>query len=72
LTLIYETFSTGLHLNSMEESISVAPADKDKPVFHIQRSGDMCPSCRQGRLEYDGRLNLACPNCAYAVGGCYT
>lgn len=36
------------------------------------RSGDPCPKCGQAVLEYDGLLNLSCPNCGYAVGGCFT
>jgi uncharacterized protein (DUF983 family) len=39
---------------------------------HELRSGDLCPSCRAGRLDYDGMLNLSCPVCGYAVGGCFT
>jgi hypothetical protein len=39
---------------------------------HQLRSGDLCPQCRGGRLDYDGMLNLTCPVCAYAVGGCFT
>ena len=36
------------------------------------RAGDLCPKCREGRLDYDGLLNLACPKCGYALGGCFT
>lgn len=36
------------------------------------RAGDLCPKCREGRLDYNGLLNLACPKCGYAVGGCFT
>lgn len=36
------------------------------------RAGDLCPQCKQKRLDYDGLLNLSCPNCGYAVGGCFT
>lgn len=39
---------------------------------HELRSGDLCPQCHEGRLDYDGMLNLSCPVCAYAVGGCFT
>jgi hypothetical protein len=33
------------------------------------RSGDLCPHCRAGRLDYDGMLNLTCPECGYSPGG---
>ena len=36
------------------------------------RAGDLCPQCQEGRLDYDGLLNLACPKCGYALGGCFT
>ena len=36
------------------------------------RSGDLCPKCREGRMDYDGLLNLACQKCGYARGGCFT
>ena len=36
------------------------------------RSGDLCPTCRVERLDYDGLLNLACPKCGYALSGCFT
>lgn len=39
---------------------------------HELRSGDLCPQCKEGRLDYDGMLNLSCPVCAFAVGGCFT
>lgn len=35
-------------------------------------AGDACPRCHTGRLDYDGMLNLACPVCGYAMGGCFT
>ncbi len=36
------------------------------------RVGDLCPKCHSGELDYDGMLNLACPVCGYALGGCFT
>jgi hypothetical protein len=36
------------------------------------RAGDLCPACRGAHLDYDGLLNLACPACGYALGGCFT
>lgn len=39
---------------------------------HELRSGDLCPQCEAEKLDYDGMLNLACPACGYAVGGCFT
>jgi len=36
------------------------------------RAGDICPNCGEGVLDYDGLLNLACPECGYAIPGCFT
>lgn len=36
------------------------------------RPGDRCPACGQASLDYDGLLNLTCPACGYALGGCFT
>lgn len=36
------------------------------------RAGDLCPICGSAHLDYDGLLNLACPKCGYALGGCFT
>jgi uncharacterized protein (DUF983 family) len=35
-------------------------------------AGDICPRCRNGTLDYDGLLNLACPQCGYSLAGCFT
>jgi uncharacterized protein (DUF983 family) len=33
------------------------------------RSGDRCPACTKGRLDYNGLLELACPDCGFIVSG---
>lgn len=43
----------------------------DTPV-KAPRAGDLCPHCQEGRLDYDGLLNLACSRCGFALGGCFT
>ncbi len=43
---------------------------QEKPTE--SRSGDQCSQCQEGILDYDGMLNLSCPTCGYAVGGCFT
>lgn len=47
------------------------PQDESRPQKEL-RSGDGCPKCGAAVLEYDGLLNLACPHCGFAVGGCFT
>ncbi len=43
------------------------------PVKAVQ-VGDLCPTCHEGRLDYDGMLNLACPKCGTVIntGGAFT
>lgn len=56
--------------------LSLKPAP-DSPAVHGQplaagihlRSGDLCPHCRAGRMDYDGMLNLTCPICGFSPGG---
>jgi hypothetical protein len=36
------------------------------------RSGDLCPNCREATMDYDGLLNLVCPQCGYRHAGCFT
>ena len=49
---------------------SVVNLEAELPIE--RRSGDQCPSCQQDILDYDGLLNLTCPSCGYALGGCFT
>ena len=34
--------------------------------------GDICPVCQIGHLDYNGVLNLECPQCRYTLSGCFT
>lgn len=52
-------------LSSENQQFQVPPK---KPL----RAGDLCPICGKQRLEYDGLLNLSCPNCGPAAVGCFT
>jgi hypothetical protein len=47
------------------------PHTEHKPTRRL-RAGDLCPKCQSERLDYDGLLNLACPQCGYALSGCFT
>jgi len=42
-----------------------------KPLAEL-KAGDLCPKCRKGYLDYDGMLNLTCPECGYSLAGCFT
>ncbi len=47
---------------------------KCEDAVKAHRSGDRCPICQQGVLDYDGLLNLACAKCGAVVntGGAFT
>jgi hypothetical protein len=36
------------------------------------RAGDVCPACHAGILDYNGLLELVCPECGYTQSGCST
>jgi hypothetical protein len=57
----------GLDLISGEPS---EPADDHKP--QSLRAGNLCPYCKTHKLDYDGQINLACPQCGVISGGCFT
>lgn len=59
----HETENSGLYLGDV-----VFPRNLPKPP----RSGDICPRCRKGKLDYDGLLNLSCQECGYTLAGCFT
>jgi len=58
----------------MKLRVSIQPVENTEAVEkpHELRSGELCPQCQQGRLDYDGLLNLSCPHCGFAMGGCFT
>jgi len=48
------------------------PQERSTIQIKEYRAGVRCPKCVEGRLDYDGLLNLACANCGYALQGCFT
>lgn len=33
------------------------------------RAGSLCPKCGEGKLDYNGLLELECPRCGYVASG---
>jgi len=59
-------------LDSAPFGIEMAETPQNKSSETPLRAGDLCPQCHSGTLDYDCMLNLACPICGYALGGCFT
>lgn len=69
-----ENFQDGQQLRAgtaLKKSGLFVNLSMDKPISEL-RSGDLCPVCHVGRLDYDGLLNLSCSGCGYSIGGCFT
>lgn len=74
------TFPPGVHLNEMYISDSEISYEPIMPFLSLKdsvekvefKSGDLCPECGTGMLDYDGMLNLVCPQCGYTLSGCFT
>jgi len=53
-------------------------SDNQKPAFCLiipaksLRPGMICPRCKAAKIEYDGMLNLVCPNCGLTEAGAST
>ena len=54
------------------QSLLESPEEYAQEDHGELRAGDLCPHCGKACLDYDGLLNLACPECGYALGGCFT
>ena len=38
----------------------------------IPKAGETCRNCQSAKIDYDGMLNLSCPDCGYILVGCFT
>jgi hypothetical protein len=59
-------------LNSAPFVLTTLDTPVNNEPGEAMKAGDLCPNCHTGQLDYDGCLNLACPVCGYAIGGCFT
>jgi hypothetical protein len=59
---------------SMEDQANSISAEDLKSVAkRAVRRGERCPQCNNGILDYNGMLDLECPECGYyegTGGGC--
>jgi hypothetical protein len=59
------------HRVALPSDLSAAGTIEDREIPE-PRAGALCPKCGQANLDYDGLLNLTCPNCGYTAAGCFT
>lgn len=55
----------------INKAVKKEPESK-KPSSSENKTGLICPRCKQTRMEYDGLLNLGCKACGYEIAGSYT
>lgn len=67
--------SNGKQQTNEKESLSLeleAPLEEPGQDHDEIRAGDLCPRCQQAEIDYDGMLNLVCPECGFVLAGCFT
>lgn len=56
-------------MNGQTVLVELNPPETPAPPRKAAEAGLPCPQCGQGRLDYDGLLNLVCPMCGFVEGG---
>lgn len=52
-----------------QTSLAELPVENSLPAYlRPFRRGELCPNCELGRLDYNGLLDLECPECGYSQG----
>ena len=60
-------------LSAYEISLVQETSMFDPPIEVVNpKAGDTCPQCQIVKIDYDGMLNLSCPDCGYTLAGCST
>jgi len=55
-------------LSAFEFSLVIQPEQNHKPILPVH-PGMVCPQCQEGRLEYNGLLELVCNECGFSSNG---
>jgi hypothetical protein len=58
--------------DKMELEFILTELSTEEDAILEPRPGDTCPRCKEGKLDYDGMLNLSCDRCDYSLAGCFT
>jgi NADH pyrophosphatase NudC (nudix superfamily) len=57
---------------NQEEASCVQNNDQGRNIGFEIKAGRICPKCQQEKLDYNGLLQIICPNCGVIDAGCFT
>jgi len=55
-------------LSSLEKLLLGIDQPVIGPAIEPLKRGQPCPNCKEGRLDYNGLLQLECPACGFVSG----
>ena len=69
----FKTEPSRRQLSVFEMSVNLEfQMDSPQKGNAIPKAGNLCPQCQSAEIDYDGMLNLSCPDCGYTLAGCFT
>jgi hypothetical protein len=71
-SLAREETQVTIRLQEQDEDVQQPGPACNWPAAKTGQKGALCSRCRQGVMDYDGLLNLVCPQCGNTEGGCFT
>ena len=66
-----EISRVGNDLGAVSVTLQIDASEPEQDE-ELPRAGQVCQKCQSGVLDYDGLLNLVCPNCGLIESGCFT
>jgi hypothetical protein len=66
------TLNDDHHLEEPQDQERDDQLDREKRCLHRPRVGEICLRCQAAQLDYNGLLQLACPQCGVIETGAFT